>query len=177
MATEEDIAWFKSTFHPIPKPQLPDDSVEYSVYYLPSPAPAVIDEAAETRTRLLEVQRTAAELTKDLLKDYIWQREGFKLEITKQDGMQLHSRALEFGGLTGWLQYIGITSLRGRTNYGDSIEDEWVVVYILRELTKRHKDIWVKVVDSDGEFLLVEAAGTLPAWLEPEVADNRVGGR
>lgn len=96
MATEEDIAWFKSTFHPIPKPQLPDDSVEYSVYYLPSPAPAVIDEAAETRTRLLEVQRTAAELTKDLLKDYIWQREGFKLEITKEDGMWLHLRALEF---------------------------------------------------------------------------------
>lgn len=49
-----------------------------------------------------------------------------------------------------------------------------MVVYILRELTKRHKDIWVKVGDSDGEFLLVEAAGTLPAWLEPEVADNRV---
>lgn len=47
-------------------------------------------------------------------------------------------------------------------------------MYILRELTKRHKDIWVKVGDSDGEFLLIEAAGTLPAWLEPEVADNRV---
>jgi hypothetical protein len=30
------------------------------------------------------------------------------------------------------------------------------------------------VVDSDGEFLLVEAAATLPAWIEPEVADNRV---
>jgi hypothetical protein len=41
-------------------------------------------------------------------------------------------------------------------------------------LTKRRKDIWVKVGDSDGEFLLIEAAGTLPAWLEPEVADNRV---
>lgn len=69
---------------------------------------------------------------------------------------------------------LGITLLRGRTNYGDSIEDEWVIVYILRELTRRHKDLWVKVVDSDGEFLLVEASGTLPAWLEPEVADNRV---
>lgn len=86
MATEEDIAWFKSTFHPIPKPQLPDDSVEYYVYHLPSPAPAVIDEAAETRARLLEVQRTAADLTKELLKDYIWQRESFRLEISKDDG-------------------------------------------------------------------------------------------
>ncbi|KAJ5808503.1 hypothetical protein N7474_009772 [Penicillium riverlandense] len=153
MTSEEDIEWFKSTFRPIPKPELPDDSVEYSIYHLPSPAPTVIDEAAETRSRLLEVQRTAAELTKELLKDYIWQREGFHLEITKDDG---------------------ITSLQGRTNYGDSIEDEWVVVYILRELTKRHKDIWVKVVDTDGQFLLIEAAGMLPEWLEPEVADNRV---
>lgn len=90
MATEEDIAWFKSTFHPIPKPQLPDDSVEYFIYHLPSPAPAVIDEATETRARLQEVQRSAADLTKELLKDYIWQRESFKLEIAKDDGKELH---------------------------------------------------------------------------------------
>lgn len=170
MTTEEDIAWFKSTFRPIPKPELPDDSVEYFIYHLPSPAPAVIDEAAESRTRLLEVQRTAADLTRDLLKDYIWQRESFKLEITKNDG----SCGLPdcYNGML--IASVGVTSLQGRTNYGDSIEDEWVVVYLLRELTKRHKDIWVRVVDSDGEFLLIEAAGTLPEWLEPEVADNRV---
>ncbi|KAL2003289.1 hypothetical protein VTN02DRAFT_4410 [Thermoascus thermophilus] len=155
--SQEDIEWFKSTFRPIPRPQLPDDCIEYSLYLIPTdPAaatPAVADQVAETRSRLQEVQRTAAELTKDLLKDYIWQREGFGLEITKENG---------------------ISFLRGRTSYGDSIEDEWVIVYILRELTKRHHDLWVKVVDSDGEFLLVEAAGTLPPWLEPEVADNRV---
>ncbi|KAJ5130596.1 uncharacterized protein N7515_006635 [Penicillium bovifimosum] len=154
MTSEEDLAWFQSTFRPIPKPELPDDAVEYSIYHIsPSPAPTVIDEAAETRARLLEVQRTAADLTKDLLKDYIWQREAFRLEIKKEDG---------------------ITCLQGRTNFGDSIEDEWVIVYILRELTKRHKDIWVKVMDGDGEFLLIEASGTIPAWIEPDVADNRV---
>jgi hypothetical protein len=88
MATEEDIAWFQSTFRPIPKPELPDDSVEYFIYHLPCPAPAVIDEAAEARARLLEVQHTAAELTKELLKDYIWQRESFRLEISKENGMR-----------------------------------------------------------------------------------------
>lgn len=67
-----------------------------------------------------------------------------------------------------------VTYLRGRTNFGDSIEDEWVIVYLLRELTKKHQDLWVRVVDSDGEFLLVEAASSLPDWLEPEVADYRV---
>ncbi|PYI07508.1 regulatory factor Sgt1 [Aspergillus sclerotiicarbonarius CBS 121057] len=152
--SEEDLEWFKSTFRPIPKPELPDDSVDYSLYYIPSnPAPAIVDEVAETRARLVEVQRTSAELVKDLLKDYIWQRESFRLEITKDDG---------------------ITSLHGRTNLGDSIEDEWVIVYLLRELTKKHNSIWAKAVDGDGQFLLVEAAATLPAWLEPEVADNRV---
>lgn len=64
--------------------------------------------------------------------------------------------------------------LRGRTEYGDSIEDEWVIVWLLRELTKKSPHLWVKVTDSDGEFLLIEASATLPAWLEPEVAENRV---
>ncbi|KAJ5693024.1 hypothetical protein N7462_002447 [Penicillium macrosclerotiorum] len=136
MATEEDIAWFKSTFHPIPKPELPDDSVEYWIYHFPSPPPPLS----------MKPPRLGPDCSK-------CSRESFRLEIIKENGS---------------------TSLIGRTNYGDSIEDEWVIVYILRELTKRHKDIWVKVVDSDGEFLLIEAAGTLPAWLEPEVADNRV---
>ncbi|KAL4810083.1 SGT1 protein-domain-containing protein [Aspergillus unguis] len=152
--SQEDIEWFKSTFRPIPKPELPDDCIEYSLHYIPSdPAPAVVDETADTRTHLTEVQKSAAELTKQLLKDYIWQRDSFRLEITKNDG---------------------ITTLNGRTNFGDSVEDEWVIVYMLRELTRKHKDIWATVTDNDGQFLLAEAAGALPSWLEPEVADNRV---
>lgn len=51
-----------------------------------------------------------------------------------------------------------------------------MIVYMLRELTKKHKNVWAKVGDSDGQFLLVEAAGVLPAWLEPDIADNRVSG-
>lgn len=152
--SQEDIEWFKSTFRPIPKPELPDDCIEYSLQYIPSsPAPAVVDEVADTRARLAEVQRSSAELTKQLLKDYIWQREAFRLEITKKDGT---------------------TILSGRTNFGDSVEDEWVIVYLLRELTKKHQDIWATVTDNDGQFLLAEAAGALPSWLEPEIADNRV---
>jgi hypothetical protein len=88
--SEEDLEWFKSTFRPIPKPELPDDCIEYSLHYIPSdPAPTVVDEVADTRSRLIEVQKSAAELVKSLLKDYIWQREGFKLEITKANGTTL----------------------------------------------------------------------------------------
>src|SRR3954447_12720617 len=64
--------------------------------------------------------------------------------------------------------------LYGLTNYGDSVDDEWLIVYILKELSKRFPELWVKVVDSDGEFLLIEAANALPRWMNPEIADNRV---
>lgn len=88
--SQEDIEWFKSTFRPIPKPELPDDCVEYSLHYISSnPAPALVDEATDTRARLTEVQKSAAELSKQLLKDYIWQREAFRLEATKKDGTRL----------------------------------------------------------------------------------------
>lgn len=53
------------------------------------------------------------------------------------------------------------------------MEDEWLIVYILRELTKQFPDLWVRVSDSDGEFLLVEAANVLPKWLSPENDANR----
>ncbi|KIW11519.1 hypothetical protein PV08_10820 [Exophiala spinifera] len=148
--TEEDIAWFRSTFHPIPKPALPDDTIEYSLYIL---SPSESENDSETRVRLRDVQKQATDLQRQYLKDYIWQRQGFSLELNKEDGLSL---------------------LRGRTEYGDSVEDEWVVVWLLRELTRKFNDLWVKVTDNDGEFLLIEASGTLPAWLEPEVAENRV---
>lgn len=69
---------------------------------------------------------------------------------------------------------LGRRCLRGRTNFGDSVEDEWLIVYILRELSKSFTHIWVTVGDTDGQFLLIEAANALPKWLNPEIADFRV---
>ena len=39
--------------------------------------------------------------------------------------------------------------------------------------------VLLSVTDSDGEFLLIEAAHHIPKWLKPETAENRVreGGR
>ncbi|KAJ9603647.1 hypothetical protein H2200_011833 [Cladophialophora chaetospira] len=149
--TDEDIAWFRSTFHPIPKPALPDDCIEYSLYLISPSLDASND--SELRLQLREVQKHATELQRQHVKDYIWQRQGFSLELQKEDGLSF---------------------LQGRTEYGDSVEDEWVIVWLLRELTKKFDDLWVKLTDSDGEFLLIEASRTLPSWLEPDVAENRV---
>ncbi|KAI9738178.1 MAG: hypothetical protein M1834_008676 [Cirrosporium novae-zelandiae] len=128
--------------------RLPDDCIEYTLFVLNSKL-----EEVDTRNRLREIQRASTELTKKQLKDYIWQRDNFNLELVREDGRSF---------------------IRGRTNYGDCIEDEWLIVYLLRELTKQFTDLWVKAVDTDGEFLLIEAANALPRWLNPEIADNRV---
>lgn len=69
---------------------------------------------------------------------------------------------------------LGLLFLHGTTDYGDAIEDEWLIVYMLCELSKTHPDLWVRVGDSDGEFLLVEAANVLPSWLSPEIDQYRV---
>ncbi|KAK1826835.1 SGT1 protein-domain-containing protein [Podospora conica] len=102
----------------------------------------------------LETIRKAAVAKADALtKDYIWQRDAFNLE-TKIDH--------------------GLSYLHGTTSYGDNVEDEWLIVYLLRELTKTFPQLWVRVFDTDGEFLLIEAAKVLPNWLNPENDTNRV---
>lgn len=82
--TEEDLAWIKSTFHPVPRPQLPDDCVEYSLHIISAKFDQIND--SEVRLRLREVQQSASELQKKWLKSYIWQRQGFGLELVKEDG-------------------------------------------------------------------------------------------
>lgn len=39
---------------------------------------------------------------------------------------------------------------------------------MIRELTKQFPSLWARVSDSDGEFILIEAAKVLPKWLNPE---------
>lgn len=85
----------------------------------------------------------------------------------------LSSRLHGILGCTDSFLSLGLHFLHGVTDYGDSVEDEWLIVYILRELTKQFPNLWVRVSDSDGEFLLVEAANVLPKWLSPENDTNR----
>lgn len=107
----------------------------------------------------LELEKRAELYTAKLLPlitSYIWQDEQFNLCVVdaQRDGVPPH--------------------LEGSTYFGDNVEDEWFVVYLLYELTKDDKDLVVKVEDTDGEFLLIEAADHLPKWLNPETSENRV---
>ncbi|PWW78615.1 SGT1-domain-containing protein, partial [Tuber magnatum] len=136
-------------FDGIPQRVLPDNCMEYSLI--------IIDQASDQtviRAELEKVKQTADKFVEEVTADYIWQRDSLQLELAKTEDV-------------GWC-------LRGRTEYGDSVDDEWLIVWILRELTRNLRNLWVRVYDTDGEFLLIEAASTLPRWLNPEIADNRV---
>ncbi|KAH9879763.1 hypothetical protein J1614_001786 [Plenodomus biglobosus] len=144
---KDDLKWFGEGFDGFPK-KLPEDVVEYMIFIIDSRLSDI-----QTRERLQAFQRALNALEKKFLKEYIWQRDALKLELVREEQT--------------WL-------LRGQTNYGDSVADEWLIVYFLRELSKEFKDAWIRIYDSDGEFLLIEAANALPKWLSPEVAENRV---
>lgn len=78
---DDGFKWFGEGFDGFPK-RLPEDSVEYVFHIV---EPAISD--ASLRDRFRKVQAAANALTKTLLKEYIWQREQFSLELVREDGM------------------------------------------------------------------------------------------
>ncbi|KAK0713829.1 SGT1 protein-domain-containing protein [Lasiosphaeria miniovina] len=128
---------------------LPENCVEYMIFVVKGNDDTDFPEAPSLET----IRKAAVQKLDELAKDYIWQRDVFKLETKTHNGL---------------------TYLHGTTDYGDNVEDEWLIVFLLRELGKEFLSLWIRVFDSDGEFLLVEAAKVLPKWLSPENDSNRV---
>ncbi|XP_048864511.1 protein ecdysoneless homolog isoform X2 [Brienomyrus brachyistius] len=134
------------------RPAVLDDVVQYQLF-LATP------DSSKPRTRNTEylqqlVQKILAEFA-PLLVQYIWQQEPFNINYYPEKG--------------GVPAYIG-----GSTKYGDNVEDEWFIVYLLQQITLAFPELAARVQDNDGEFLLIEAANYLPKWLNPESSENRV---
>jgi hypothetical protein len=150
--------------------RLPEDCVEYMLF-------VIGDKTNSGLPSLESVRKAADQKLEELAKDYIWQREPFRLETKIQKGM--FSRLLGARDPNGQAMPnnhpgLGLPYLHGTTHYGDNVEDEWLIVYLLRELSKTFANLWIRVSDSDGEFLLIEAAKVTPKWLSPENDTNRV---
>lgn len=64
--------------------------------------------------------------------------------------------------------------LYGISYFGDNIQDEWFIVSLLFHLTREVSGLIIRTCDSDGEFLLIEAAENLPQWANPETCEQRV---
>ncbi len=62
----------------------------------------------------------------------------------------------------------------GKSYYGDNIDDEWFIVYMLLKLSSEMPHLNVTIIDNDGEFMLIEASDHIPQWITPENCSNRV---
>ncbi|XP_074400582.1 protein ecdysoneless homolog isoform X1 [Zonotrichia albicollis] len=128
------------------RPALPEDAVRYRLFA----AAGSGGEALLRRCAELALVRFAP-----LLAAYVWQRQPFRLRYVPGRGeIPAH--------------------LGGTTEFGDNVEDEWFIVYLLREITREFPGLAASIDDNDGEFLLIEAADFLPKWLNPENSENRV---
>ncbi|KAH3863052.1 protein ecdysoneless homolog [Dreissena polymorpha] len=128
-----------------------DDVVEYFLF----PRLSDLSDESKSEDNLNELLvKYLTTLSPDLI-DVIWQNEGFQLSAVSDSGaLPAH--------------------FIGQTNFGENIEDEWYIVYLLYQLTLRFPGLVARVHDTDEEFLLIEAADALPKWLNPETAENRV---
>ena len=62
----------------------------------------------------------------------------------------------------------------GKVKFADSIEDEWFIVYIALKLSESFPNTSTTVTDTDGQFLLIEAADFIPDWIDPENSEGRL---
>ncbi|XP_021254105.1 protein ecdysoneless homolog [Numida meleagris] len=123
-----------------------EDAVRYRLFAVPG---------AGGEERLRRCADGIAVRLAPLLAAYIWQRQHFCLRYVPPRG--------------DTPEHIG-----GTTLFGDNVEDEWFIVYLLREITRAFPELVARVDDNDGEFLLIEAADFLPKWMGPENSENRV---
>lgn len=94
-----------------------------------------------------------------LSQGYIWHRDEFKITLPLHNDEEDKDCPEHLISLTC---------------FGDNLEDEWYIVHLLIELTKKYTNLIVKIEDNDGDFILIEAANYLPAWANPENTENRV---
>eukprot|EP00927_Polykrikos_kofoidii_P056307 TRINITY_DN5045_c0_g3_i1.p1 TRINITY_DN5045_c0_g3~~TRINITY_DN5045_c0_g3_i1.p1 ORF type:complete len:736 (+),score=167.37 TRINITY_DN5045_c0_g3_i1:58-2208(+) len=130
-----------------------DEFVDFEIYFDGATKASQAGEAVPfLRARLCEVFEI---IGKDLDR-YFWHRDRFLLEAELNEDFDTYEPRLV-----------------GHVRTGDGAEDEWFVVYLLQRLTAARKDISCRVMDSDGELLLIETALAAPRWLDPSNAEYR----
>uniref|UniRef100_A0A2K6FUT9 Ecdysoneless cell cycle regulator n=1 Tax=Propithecus coquereli TaxID=379532 RepID=A0A2K6FUT9_PROCO len=128
-----------------------EDTVEYHLFLIPDDS-----RDPEEHKEILQkyIERIMTQFA-HMLAPYIWQNQPFNLKYKPgKGGVPAH--------------------MFGMTKFGDNIEDEWFIVYIIKQITKEFPELVARIEDNDGEFLLIEAADFLPKWLDPDNSTNRV---
>ncbi|XP_021059488.1 protein ecdysoneless homolog [Mus pahari] len=128
-----------------------EDAVEYHLFLIPDKA-----RGTEEHRDILQkyIERIMTQFA-PILVPYIWQNQPFNLKYKPaKGGVPAH--------------------IYGMTKFGDNIEDEWFIVYVIKQITQEFPELVARIEDNDGEFLLIEAADFLPKWLDPDNSANRV---
>ncbi|KAG6467130.1 hypothetical protein ZIOFF_075046 [Zingiber officinale] len=139
--------------------RVPDDTVFYAVYPDLQAALPLPEALSALRALHLHLQS----LLSPLFSDYVWQHEPFALSLPSS-----------LDAPCALCRSPPVPHLHGKLRFGDALDDEWLVVALLFAATSAVPSLTARVWDSDGEFLLIEAAFALPRWLEPDTSDNRV---
>lgn len=139
------------------------DSVQYSIYSDACTPSSSLSESA-SQELLIDLKHSCFRALNPLIKGYIWQHNPFNLEVRSTRETQASASHVNSS----------LSYLSGTTKFGDNIEDEWFIVYLLYRLSREFPQISITVRDNDGEFLLIEAAYVIPRWLKPENSTNRV---
>ncbi|XP_050140549.1 protein ecdysoneless homolog [Malus sylvestris] len=137
--------------------RLPDDTVFYSIF--PDSSLTSSTTTASLQSLHLQILQTLTPLTAD----YIWQHEPFSLSLSTLPKPSCLCSADRH-----------LPHLHGKLRIADNFEDEWFIVFLLFHISSTFRDLSIRVWDSDGEFLLIEAAYHLPRWLNPQNSLNRV---
>ncbi|XP_060059385.1 protein ecdysoneless homolog isoform X2 [Erinaceus europaeus] len=128
-----------------------EDTVKYHLFLI-ADEPREPEKHEETLQKYIE--RIMTQFA-PMLVSYIWQNQPFNLRYKPGKGdVPAH--------------------IFGMTKFGDNIEDEWFIVYLVKQITKEFPELVARIEDNDGEFLLIEAADFLPKWLDPDNSTNRV---
>uniref|UniRef100_A0A7N0TTW0 Protein ecdysoneless homolog n=1 Tax=Kalanchoe fedtschenkoi TaxID=63787 RepID=A0A7N0TTW0_KALFE len=143
---------------------LPEDTVFYAIFpdfSLPANSPNPNSTAAQLTSELQALHLQIVDSVSSYTSEYIWQHEPFTLSVSNSSCICSSSSSQ-------------VPHLHGKVRFGDNLEDEWFVVFLLYEISRRFRNVSVRVWDTDGEFLLIEAAFYLPRWIDPENSENRV---
>ncbi|ESK98503.1 suppressor-like protein [Moniliophthora roreri MCA 2997] len=128
-------------------PTISEDTLQYRLY--PRKEETIDKPSAATLATCIH-----SFVDSSLPPEFLWHRDSFELKVAQDTDTQ------------EWF-------LEGRMRVGDCVDDEWCTIWLLREISSKW-DVAISVYDTDGEFLLIEAADALPSWVKPTNSENRV---
>lgn len=145
-----------------------EDYIQYSVFLSPK--------AQDMYSYLQDTLDMINSLIQPIVKDYIWQKDRFHLSIVNEHSRGSYKKEKDKSDDQRLIATLdpSYPFLYGLCRFGDCINDEWFIVYLLHQISNKIPDAVISLCDNDGDVLLIEAALELPSWLDPSNSQNRV---